>query len=364
MKINHIEIENYRNIESLSLDFDDINIIYGENAQGKTNLIEAIYLFTGSKSFRGVKDSHLIKFKCDFARIKADFFSKEREQNAEILIKGRRSAELNGVKKSTPAVLGEEIKAVIFSPVHLSMVKEGPAERRKFVDNALCQLKSNYRTVLKEYNRCLAQRNIILKDMQQSYGLDDILYVWNRNFAKSGAKIIFQRQKYIEALLPFAKDIFSGLSSGKEELNLFLKGGFEYSGLSIDEIEENLFHLLEKSKKEDILNKITTVGPHRDDLEIFINEKEARIFGSQGQQRSCVLALKLAESSLLREMTDIMPVALLDDVMSELDEKRQDYILNHIKDLQVFITCCDKNTVLRLKKGKTIHLSNGNLIGD
>ncbi len=364
MKINHIEIENYRNIESLSLDFDDINIIYGENAQGKTNLIEAIYLFTGSKSFRGVKDSHLIKFKCDFARLKADFFSKEREQNAEILIKGRRSAELNGVKKSTPAVLGEEIKAVIFSPVHLSMVKEGPAERRKFVDNALCQLKSNYRTVLKEYNRCLAQRNIILKDMQQSYGLDDILYVWNRNFAKSGAKIIFQRQKYIEALLPFAKDIFSGLSSGKEELNLFLKGGFEYSGRSIDEIEENLFHLLEKSKKEDILNKITTVGPHRDDLEIFINEKEARIFGSQGQQRSCVLALKLAESSLLREMTDIMPVALLDDVMSELDEKRQDYILNHIKDLQVFITCCDKNTVLRLKKGKTIHLSNGNLIGD
>ncbi|MDE6125086.1 MAG: DNA replication/repair protein RecF, partial [Eubacterium sp.] len=360
----HIEIENYRNIENLSLDFDDINIIYGENAQGKTNLIEAIYLFTGSKSFRGVKDSHLVKFKCDFARLKADFFSKEREQNAEILIKGRRSAELNGVKKSTPAVLGEEIKAVIFSPVHLSMVKDGPAERRKFVDNALCQLKSNYRTVLKEYNRCLAQRNIILKDMQQSNGLDDILYVWNKNFAKSGAKIIFQRQKYVEALLPFAKEIFSGLSSGKEEINLFLKGGFEYSGLSIAEIEENLFNLLEKSKKEDILNKITTVGPHRDDLEIFINDKEARIFGSQGQQRSCVLALKLAESSLLREMTDIMPVALLDDVMSELDEKRQDYILNHIKELQVFITCCDKNTVLRLKKGKTIHLSNGNLIGD
>ena len=364
MKINHIEIENYRNIESLSLDFDDINIIYGENAQGKTNLIEAIYLFTGSKSLRGVKDSHLIKFKCDFARLKADFFSKEREQNAEILIKGRRIAELNGVKKSTPALLGEEIKAVIFSPVHLSMVKDGPAERRKFIDNALCQLKSNYRMVLKEYNRCLAQRNIILKDMQQSNGLEDILYVWNRNFAKSGAKIIFQRQKYVEALLPFAKDIFSGLSSGKEELNLFLKGGFEYSGLSISEIEENLFHLLEKSKKEDIINKITTVGPHRDDLEIFINEKEARIFGSQGQQRSCVLALKLAESSLLREMTDIMPVALLDDVMSELDEKRQDYILNHIKDLQGFITCCDKNTVLRLKKGKTIHISNGNLIGD
>lgn len=364
MKINNIEIQNFRNIENLKTDFDDVNIIYGENAQGKTNLLEAVYLFTGSKSFRGVKDSQLVQFLKDFSKLKAEFYSNKREQNAEILIKNKRAATLNGIKKSTPAMLGDDIKAVIFSPVHLSMVKDGPIERRKFIDNALCQLNSNYRNALKEYNRCLTQRNIVLKDMQQYGGLDDMLYVWNLNFAKSGSKIIYQRQKYIEALLPYAKDIFKGLSSGTEEIDLILKGNFDYENLTAAEIEEKLLDELEKNKTVDILNKNTSVGPHRDDLEIYINSKEARIFGSQGQQRSCVIALKLAESSLLHEKTEIMPVALLDDVMSELDEKRQDYILNHIKDWQVFITCCDKNTILRLKKGKTIHLENGRIMGE
>ena len=364
MKINNIEIQNFRNLEYLTTDFDDINIIYGENAQGKTNLLEAVYLFTGSKSFRGVKDSQLVQFSKDFSKLKAEFYSNKREQNAEILIKNKRSATLNGIKKSTPAMLGDDIKAVIFSPVHLSMVKDGPIERRKFIDNALCQLNSNYRNALKEYNRCLAQRNIVLKDMQQYGGLDDILYVWNMNFAKSGSRIIYQRQKYIEALLPYAKEIFKGLSSGKEDIDLILKGSFDYEDLTAAEIEEQLLEELEKNKSVDILNKNTSIGAHRDDLEIFINGREARIFGSQGQQRSCVIALKLAESSLLHEKTETMPVALLDDVMSELDEKRQDYILNHIKEWQVFITCCDKNTILRLKKGKTIHLENGKIMGD
>lgn len=364
MKINNIEIQNFRNIENLKTDFDNVNIIYGENAQGKTNLLEAVYLFTGSKSFRGVKDSQLVQFSKDFSKLKAEFYSNKREQNAEILIKNKRTATLNGIKKSTPAMLGDDIKAVIFSPVHLSMVKDGPVERRKFIDNALCQLNSNYRNALKEYNRCLAQRNIVLKDMQQYGGLDDILFVWNINFAKSGSRIIYQRQKYIEALLPYAKEIFKGLSSGKEEIDLVLKGSFDYEGLDSSQIEEKLLEELEKNKTVDILNKNTSAGPHRDDLEIFINGREARIFGSQGQQRSCVIALKLAESSLLNEKTEIMPVALLDDVMSELDEKRQDYILNHIKEWQVFITCCDKNTILRLKKGKTIHLENGIIIGE
>lgn len=364
MKINNIEIQNFRNIENLKTDFDNVNIIYGENAQGKTNLLEAVYLFTGSKSFRGVKDSQLVQFSKDFSKLKAEFYSNKREQNAEILIKNKRTATLNGIKKSTPAMLGDDIKAVIFSPVHLSMVKDGPVERRKFIDNALCQLNSNYRNALKEYNRCLAQRNIVLKDMQQYGGLDDILFVWNINFAKSGSRIIYQRQKYIEALLPYAKEIFKGLSSGKEEIDLVLKGNFDYEGLNSSQIEEKLLEELEKNKTVDILNKNTSAGPHRDDLEIFINGREARVFGSQGQQRSCVIALKLAESSLLNEKTEIMPVALLDDVMSELDEKRQDYILNHIKEWQVFITCCDKNTILRLKKGKTIHLENGIIIGE
>lgn len=362
MKINSISIENFRNIENLSLDFDDVNIIYGENAQGKTNLIEAIYLFTGSKSFRGVKDRELIKFDRDYSRLKIQFENKNRKQNAEIYIDKKRNATLNGIKKKSASALGDELKAVIFSPVHLSMVKDGPQERRRFIDNALCQLKSNYRNVLKEYNRCLTQRNMLLKDIAKNYSLSDMLYIWDKNMAKWGAKIIFQRQKYIEALLPYAKEVFDGLSKGKEEIDLILKGHFDYEGITTEEIEKNLIKELENSRGNDILNRVTSVGPHRDDMEILINGKSARSFGSQGQQRSCVLALKLAEASLLKEMTEDEPLALLDDVMSELDISRQDYILNHIKNWQVFITCCDANTVLRLKKGKTFHIKEGGLV--
>lgn len=362
MKINSIKIEKFRNIESLSLDFDDVNIIYGENAQGKTNLIEAIYLFTGAKSFRGVQDKELVKFGEEYSRLKIEFSNNSREQNAELLIQNRRSATLNGVKKKSATSLGDELKAVIFSPVHLSMVKDGPLERRRFIDNALCQLKSNYRNVLKEYNRALAQRNMLLKDISKNNSLYDMLYIWDKNLAVSGAKIIFQRMKYIEALLPYAKDVFDGLSSGKEEINLVMKGAFDYDGLTLDEIQKKLMFALDNNRGNDILNRNTNIGPHRDDMEILINGKSARSFGSQGQQRSCVLALKLAEASLLREMTQDEPLALLDDVMSELDISRQDYILNHIKDWQVFITCCDANTVLRLKQGKTFHISNGGLI--
>lgn len=362
MKINSIAIEGFRNIEKLDLDFDDVNIIYGENAQGKTNLIEAIYLFTGSKSFRGVKDKELVKFDNEFASLKIDFENKSRQQNAQILIQNKRSASLNGVKKKSAAALGEELKAVIFSPVHLSMVKDGPIERRKFIDNALCQLKFNYRNVLKDYNRSLSQRNMLLKDATKNNSLLDMLYIWDKNLAISGAKIIYQRQKYIETLLPFAKDIFDGLSSGKEDIDLILKGPFDYSGLTVDEIQKQLMFAFDNNRSNDIMNRITTIGPHRDDMEILINGRSARSFGSQGQQRSCVLALKLAEASLLREMTEDEPLALLDDVMSELDISRQDYILNHIKDWQVFITCCDANTVLRLKEGKTFHIQNGGLV--
>ncbi len=361
MKINSIDIEKFRNIEKLELEFSDVNIIYGENAQGKTNLIEAIYLFTGAKSFRGVRDRELVKFGEEYSKLSIDFENKKRAQNASIIIKERRTAELNGIKKKSAASLGEELKAVIFSPVHLSMIKDGPIERRRFIDSALCQLKVGYRNVLKEYNRCLAQRNMLLKDMAKNENLSDMLYIWDKNLAVSGAKIIYQRRKYIESLLPFAKEVFSGLSSGKEDIELNLSGEFDYDNLSVNEIEKQLIFLFERNRGNDIINKITTVGPHRDDMRILINGKSARSFGSQGQQRSCVLALKLAEASLLREMTEDEPIALLDDVMSELDERRQDYILNHIKDWQVFITCCDANTVLRLKKGKTFHIENGGI---
>lgn len=363
MKINNIELENYRNIDSLNVSFDDVNIIWGENAQGKTNLIEAIYLFTGAKSFRGAKDKELVKFGAEKSKLKIDFFGNDREQNAEIIIDTKRTATLNGIKKKSASSLGDELKAVVFSPVHLSMIKDGPSERRHFIDGALCQLKSNYRILLKDYQRALVQRNSLLKDLVKNPELESMLYIWNNNLAKTGAKIIFQRLKYLEAIEPFVKEIFLGISSGNEEIDLKYVGADEFTA-DIENIEEKLLKALDDTKLVDMINKTTTKGPHRDDIEILINGKSARTYGSQGQQRSCVLAMKLAEASLLKQMTGIEPIALLDDVMSELDEKRQDYILNHIKDWQVFITCCDKETILRLKNGKTLHIEKGKLLED
>lgn len=362
MKINSIQIENFRNIETISLTFDDVNIIYGENAQGKTNLIEAIYLFTGAKSFRGVKDCELVRFGCAFSNMDIVFEGKGRTQTASIQIKKRRQAALNGIKKSSAAALGEEIKAVIFSPIHLSMIKDGPAERRKFLDLALCQIKSGYKKLLSDYNRCLAQRNMLLKDIANGNISTDLLPIWNRNLAKVGAKIIYQRLNYVAALQNPAKDLHKGLSGGKEEIELLLTGSIDYEEKSVETLEMKLIQKLEDSRQEDIFQRTTTIGPHRDDLEIKINGKSVRKYGSQGQQRSCVLSLKLAEAEILRQMTGDEPIALLDDVMSELDEKRQDYILNHMKNMQLFVTCCDVNTVLRLKEGKTFQIQNGGIL--
>ncbi len=360
MKINSITLENYRNIKELSVNFDDVNIIWGQNAQGKTNLLEAIYLFSGAKSFRGAKDKELVKFNCNYAKLNLDFYANSREQTAEIIIKDRKSVQLNGIKKKSATQLGDEIKTVSFSPDHLNMIKDGPSERRKFIDGALCQIKSNYRTLLKNYNRTLVQRNTLLKKAEKAEKVESMLEVWNVNLANLGAKIIFQRIMYLKALKPYLESIFEGISDGKENIELAYIGADTYLS-DVNDIEKKLYEKLKSHTKIDVLNHTTTKGPHRDDIEILINGKSVKTYGSQGQQRSSVLALKLAEASLLKEMTGENPIALLDDVMSELDEKRQDYILNHIKDLQVFITCCDKETVLRLKKGKTFHIENGTL---
>jgi len=361
MKINQIKIENYRNLREMDVSFDDVNIIWGENAQGKTNLIEALYLFTGDRSFRGAKDRELVRFGAENAALEIQFEGSGREQSARLLLGKKREASLNGVKKKSPTELGEEIKAVVFSPVHLSMIKDGPQERRHFVDGALCQLKAGYKTLLRNYSRALEQRNNLLKDLYRNPEMESLLYIWNSNLAHYGAKIIYQRLKYIEALTPYVKEIYEGISGGKESIEIQYLGANDYMP-DTAEIEEKLMQALSDNKVTDLQNKTTSVGPHRDDIDITINGSSARVYGSQGQQRSCVLALKLAEAALLKELTGIEPVALLDDVMSELDEKRQDFILNRIKNAQVFITCCDKEQILRLKDGKTIHIENGEVI--
>ena len=363
MTVNSVKIKNFRNIADLSFTADNgVNVIYGENAQGKTNILESIWLFTGCKSFRGAKDNELIKFGENFSKINLEFSDNLREKNSEIIIADKKkNASLNGVSLRSTAELIGSFYAVIFSPVHLSLIKDGPSARRKFLDTALCQLKPSYAEHLAGYKRALVQRNALLKDLHLNSELYDMLDTWDDQLARYSACVIKERLQYIDLLSDYSKNIYSGISENKEEFSVFysknISKDYSVKDIYLSEIEN-----LKNSRKEDIFSKTTTVGPHRDDLEILINNVSARSFGSQGQQRSCALALKLGESEIIKKVTGETPVALLDDVMSELDEKRQDYVLNHINDRQVFLTCCDPSQVLRLCGGKSFLIKGGEII--
>lgn len=364
MTVNSVKIKNFRNIADLSFAADKgVNVIYGENAQGKTNILESIWLFTGCKSFRGAKENELIKFGEDFAKINLEFSDNIREKKSEIIITDKKKTSyLNGVSLRSTAELIGSFYAVIFSPVHLSLIKDGPSARRKFLDTALCQLKPSYAEHLAGYKRALIQRNALLKDLHLNSQLYDMLDTWDDQLARYSACVIKERLQYIDLLSEYSKNIYSGISENKENFSVYYSKNELSKDLPVKDIYLNEIENLKNSRKEDIFSKTTTVGPHRDDIEILINNVSARSFGSQGQQRSCALALKLGESEIIKKVTGETPVALLDDVMSELDEKRQDYVLNHINDRQVFLTCCDPSQVLRLCGGKSFLIKGGEII--
>ena len=361
MILEKIEYENYRNLKKGVFYPDkEINVIYGDNAQGKTNLIEAIWLFTGKKSFRGTKDNQLINIDSDnqTAVLKTEFFSAGRKQKGEIIITNKRLASVNDINLSSASGLSEKFTAVLFSPTDMDLIKGGPILRRKFLDDAISTVRPKYNKILTAYNRAVMQRNSILKDVAYHHELEFMLDVYEDRIAKSGAYIISQRKKYIEALMTYIVDIYGGISSNKEEIML------KYKCTAGSGSEKDILESLKETRKNDTINATTNVGPHRDDLEFFVNGLQLKIFGSQGQRRSAVVALKLSEAEILKKFTGEQPIAILDDVMSELDLSRQDYLLNHIKGWQVFITCCDPNTINSLNKGKSLKMENGVLTED
>lgn len=363
MNVKKLEVVSFRNIENEVIEpCESVNLIYGDNAQGKTNMLESIWLFTGCRSFRGSKDSELLNFNSPKALLSLDYFGYDRDQNISLNIEKGRKFSLNGVKQSSASKIMGEFLAVVFSPVHLSLVKDGPYERRKFLDIAISQLKPKYAVTLSQYNKALAQRNMLLKDLVYHSELYDTLDVWEDRIAFYAGEIIRQRVGYINALSQFAKEIYDGISSGKEEIEITYFQQCPVYANNKQELYENIKSLLFASRKNDIANGYTSVGPHRDDINIKIDGLSARSYGSQGQQRSAALALKLGEAAMIKNFTNEQPVALLDDVMSELDETRQNYILNHIKDWQVFITCCDPNSVSNLKFGKAFEMKNGKIL--
>lgn len=357
MYIKKYKFINYRNLKDKEITpAKGINIICGENAQGKTNLIEGIYLFSGERSFRGSKDSELIGFEKETAKLKICFYSHEREQEAEIEIEQHRKISLNGVNLKSPTEIGEQCHIVVFSPDLLSIIKESPEDRRRFLNSGIGSMYPLYSEHLKKYNRILAQRNNLLKQIKKSPNLADLVEEYDIALAKFGAYIVNTRRRYILRLMQYLPTIFEEFTDSREKIDI------EYICHGYDGSEDGLLQRLKKNRENDILFGTTSVGPHRDDIEFLINGISAKNFGSQGQQRSVIIAVKLAEAEMLKEICGEQPVALLDDVMSELDEKRQDYILNHIKNWQVFITCCDSATIERLKKGKVFHVNGGKVL--
>ena len=369
MRVDRLTLNHYRNLFLTELEpGPGVNVIWGENAQGKTNLLEAIWLFTGGKSFRGARDSELIAFGEEESTLNMEFTAQERQQQACLTIRNRRSAVLNGISLPGASQLAGRFCSIVFSPVHLSLVKGGPEERRKFLDAAYCQLRPGYLKSLSDYSRALAQRNTLLKDLRvcrELPGGEEMLDVWDQRLAQSGCRLIQARLRYIDRLRPAAAEIYAGLSGGREVLSLEYESTIEEpmeEEESAFQIASRLYRALRDTRDTDLAAGFTTVGPHREDMKVSIGELSARMYASQGQQRSAVLALKMAEATLLKEVTGEQPVALLDDVMSELDQSRQDYILNHIGDWQVFVTCCDPAPLRRMNSGREFHMKQGRLI--
>lgn len=351
MRVLELALKNFRNIEeAVILPCDEMNVICGENAQGKTNLLESIWLFTGAKSFRGSKDSAFVKFGNEKASLKLKFLSEEIEKDAGLSISDKRYALLNENKLKSAALLAGSFNAIVFSPNDLRLITDGPAIRRRFLDLALGQLYPAYIEILKNYVRAVTQRNKIIKDLKFDSTLGIMLDVYEKEIAENGRLLISYRKKYIEILNSFLPSIYSGLSSGKEILDT------EYicccEALNLEE-------MLLNSRKDDMFSGVTSVGPHRDDIGFKINGIDARSFGSQGQKRSVALSLKLAEAEVIKKNVGEWPVCLLDDVMSELDPERQNFILNHIKEMQTFLTCCDPDNVKNLKAGKVFSVKAG-----
>ena len=362
MKVIAVKFENYRNLKNdIIQPCDGVNIIYGDNAQGKTNLLEGIWLFCGGHSFRSAKDSEVIRWDENFARLEMRFFGQEREQTAKLIFTGnKKQLEINGVEKKSAAALIEKFCAVVFSPEHLNLIKRGPSQRRKFIDSAICREKLQNAVILSKFNRVLVQRNSLLKDIYRRPSLENTLSVWDEPLIQNGAMLIKKRMDYVEMLSQRAKIYHDGISKNSEKLEIkYISSIDAEMSDRTDEIAEKFRKKLNENRKDDIRTGVTNFGPHRDDIEILINGKNTRAFGSQGQQRSAVLSLKLAEASVLKERMGEEPVILLDDVLSELDSKRQDFLLNELKDCQVFITCCEKSNKEQLKEGKIFLLKNG-----
>ena len=366
MKLNNIRLENFRNYENFSVEFDPgVNLLVGQNAQGKTNLLEAVAFLGSGRAFRTQKTAELIKFGADFTQLEGEITSQEREQSLRwILFQGSRPRQLyrNGVKKKTAGEIAGVLQTVLFCPEDLMILKEGSSGRRRFADTVICQLRPNYDAAITEYNRILEQKNRILKDRHENPALLDILPEYNARLCQVGAMIIAYRARFFESLQKEASVFHNTFSGGKEDFLLEYKtvSNIEDPFASTAELEEKLKEHLESHYRAELESSQCLTGPHKDDFDVTLSGISLKAFGSQGQVRTAAISLKLAQRTMLQNASGETPVLLLDDVLSELDPARQDFVLNQITGGQVFITCCEPGKLTQL--GKNIEIKNGNIV--
>lgn len=357
MIVKRVELSNFRNYELLKLDLDKkTNILYGKNAQGKTNVLESIYVCSTTKSHRSNKDAELIKLDSDEAHIKLYIEKNNREQRIDIHLRRNKTKgiAINGIPIKKASELFGVFNVVIFSPEDLDIIKKGPAERRKFIDMELCQLDKIYVYNLTNYNKIVIQRNKLLKDINFRPELKQTLEVWDYQLAEYGSKIIERRQKFIKEINNIMKPIHRELTGGVEDINIVYNKNCE---------AEDLLKTLEENRERDIKYKSTSAGPHKDDILFFHEDKNIRIYGSQGQQRTVALSLKLAEIELVKKLINDLPVLLLDDVLSELDSDRQNHLLKSLDNIQTVITCTGLDEFIenRFKINKVFQVTEGNV---
>lgn len=358
MIIKSLELTNYRNYEHLNISFDKgTNILYGDNAQGKTNILEAIFLSSTTKSHKGSKDREIINFKYEEAHIKSIIEKDEIETKIDLHLRPSKSKviAIDGNKIKKAAELLGLSNVVLFSPEDLNIIKSGPGERRRFADIELCQLDNFYLYNLSNYNKIINQRNKLLKDIYFNPDLKETLGIWDSQLVSYGSKIIERRKSFTEQIGEILTDYHSKLSGGREKIEIIYE-----PNVSIEEYDS----LMASSRNKDISAKMTTIGPHRDDFVFLVNGIDVRKYGSQGQQRTVALALKLSEIELVKKIVKDNPILLLDDVLSELDSNRQNYLLDCIGDIQTIITCTGLDDFVNnnFKIDRTFNVKNGEVI--
>lgn len=360
MIIKSLELADFRNYDSLHIDFSKgTNILYGDNAQGKTNILEAIYLSATTKSHKGSKDKDIVNFNKEEAHIRTYLEKDNMDIRVDMHLRKNKTKgiAIDGQKIKKAAELLGLLNVVFFSPEDLSIIKNGPAERRRFVDMELCQLDPFYLYNLNHYNKIVNQRNKLLKDMYFNPSLKETLNIWDSQLVSFGSKIIERRQLFVEQLNDIIYDIHKKLSGQREELKVKYE-----PDVMIEDYEKNLAIYQDR----DVKLKQTTVGPHRDDFCFMVKNVDIRKFGSQGQQRTAALSLKLSEIELVKKIANENPVLLLDDVLSELDSHRQNYLLSTIGEIQTIITCTglDEFVNNRFEIDKVFQIENGKIINN